>query len=291
MKLTISRRRLALHRASGAFLGTGLALAGSRLTQGLSRAVAPAVAKAAPSASLPSQTMAPMSVLVVTATAGFRHDSIPTAVRKVVGMGQQDGDWTTTVLDEVADLSSFGATLLSSYHVLCFLNTSGELPLDTRQRAAMVDFVKFGGGFVGTHSATDTLYGWQQYGDLIGGYFREHPWSQRVRLRVEDDTHPATTPDLLPRSWEIEDEIYVFRSSVRARPDVRVLASLDTSSVDTSDIAAPDGAEAGDFPLIWCAQYGAGRVFYNALGHLDAVWEDPRFSAHLRAAILWAGGR
>jgi type 1 glutamine amidotransferase len=283
MKLTRVSRRTGLRVSSGAFLGGGLALTRIGLSQ--------AASSASPRSRALTQALAPLNVLVVTATAGFRHDSIPTAIRVVTQIGQQDGAWTTTVLGEVGDLTSFGPALLSRHQVLCFLNTSGELPLEAPQRAALLDFVKSGGGFVGTHSATDTLYGWLQYGDLIGGYFREHPWSQRVTLRIEDETHPATAPDVLPRSWEIEDEIYVFRSSVRARPNVRVLASLDTASVDTSGVATPDGAVAGDFPLIWCAQYGAGRVFYNALGHPDAVWEDLRFGAHLRAAILWTAGR
>ncbi len=33
-----------------------------------------------------------------------------------------------------------------------------------------------GKGFVGVHSAIDTYYKWPEYGEMIGGYFNQHPW-------------------------------------------------------------------------------------------------------------------
>jgi type 1 glutamine amidotransferase len=60
-----------------------------------------------------------------------------------------------------------------------------------------------------------------------------------------------------------------------------VLLSLDAGSVGAG----------GDFPLAWCATYGAGRVFYNALGHFESTWDDARFQQHLLSALRWAAGR
>ena len=93
---------------------------------------------------------------------------------------------------------------------------------------------------------------------------------------------------MLPPSFEIADEIYVFRADVRARPDTRVLLSLDTSSVG---FTVPSAGAPNDFPLAWCSTYGAGRVLYNALGHADAVWQDPHITAHLYAALHWLAER
>ena len=39
-----------------------------------------------------------------------------------------------------------------------------------------------GKGFAGIHSATDTFYGWPEYGALVGAYFDGHPWHQPVTL-------------------------------------------------------------------------------------------------------------
>ena len=48
-----------------------------------------------------------------------------------------------------------------------------------------------GKGFLGTHSATDTFYKWPEYGDMIGGYFDDHPWTQEVT--INDAGHASST--------------------------------------------------------------------------------------------------
>ena len=132
--------------------------------------------------------------------------------------------------------------------------------------------------------ATDTLYEWPEYGELIGAYFDGHPWTQEVGIEVEDQEHPAMRP--LPPSFRIMDEIYQFRSFSRER--VHVLMKLDTRTVDLN---APGVARGdGDFALAWTRKYGEGRVFYTALGHFESTWNDPRFQAMLGGAIAWITG-
>jgi type 1 glutamine amidotransferase len=77
--------------------------------------------------------------------------------------------------------------------VVMFAPTSGELPLTDAQKAALLDFVHRGGGFIGIHSATDTLYDWPDYGRLVGAYFKAHSWTQVATVTVEDRAHPVTT--------------------------------------------------------------------------------------------------
>jgi type 1 glutamine amidotransferase len=43
-----------------------------------------------------------------------------------------------------------------------------------------------------------------------------------------------------------------------------------------------------DYAMIWCREFGKGRVFYSALGHRDEVWKDPRFQTMLLQALRWA---
>jgi len=237
-------------------------------------------------AASPADPTTPFGVLVVTATTGFRHDSIPTATETIRRLGQDSGAFITTVIPEAADLSLVTPELLAQQQVVCFVSTSGELPLSDEQKQALLDFVRAGGGFFGAHSATDTFYNWPAYGDLIGAYFREHPWLQPITVTVEDREHPATRA--LPPSFEIADEIYVFRNDVRARPTTRVLMSLDASSVG---FTVPSAGAPNDFPLAWSSAYGAGRVLYNALGHADSVWQHPHFTTHLQSALSWLAGR
>ena len=161
--------------------------------------------------------------------------------------------------------------------------TSGELPLNESQLSALIQFVRDGGGFAGSHCAADTLYQQPAYGEMLGAYFDGHPWHQRVRIRVEDRAHPATLH--LGREFEIEDEIYQFREPYD-RDHLSVLLSLDTSSVDLHrpEVRRTDG----DFALSWCRSFGAGRVFYTALGHRPEVWRDGRFRKHLLGGCTWA---
>ena len=152
------------------------------------------------------------------------------------------------------------------------------------QKTAFLEFIRNGGGFVGIHSATDTFYDWPEYGALIGGYFDNHPWREEVSVRVEDQTHPATKH--LAERFQINDEIYQFKQWSRDR--VNVLMSLDTQSVDTTRDSVHRSDN--DFALTWSHSYGDGRVFYTALGHEDAVWQDDRFQRLIVNGIVWAIG-
>ena len=47
----------------------------------------------------------------------------------------------------------------------------------------------------------------------------------------------------------------------------------------------------GDYPLAWAHAVGNGRAYYNALGHFDDTWRDPRFQRQLTGAIRWTARR
>jgi type 1 glutamine amidotransferase len=213
-------------------------------------------------------------VLMLTATAGFRHDSIATARQVMTQLGTTTGEFTVTFAD---DVSAVNEASLASHDVLFFALTSGELPFTSAQKAAILAFVARGGGVLGAHSATDTLYDWPEYGALIGAYFKEHPWTRQATVIVEDVAHPATSG--LGDRFSIEEEFYTFRDN--PRPRVHVLLRLDAASV----------GETGDYPLAWTLTQGSGRVYYNALGHFPATWNDRRFQQQLVAAVRWAARR
>ena len=169
---------------------------------------------------------------------------------------------------------------LKQYEAVVFY-TTGELPISAEQKAAFLDFIKGGKGFVGIHSATDTFYKWPEYGEMIGGYFDKHPWHQEVTIKVEAPKHPATRH--LGASFKLADEIYQFKDFSRAR--VNVLLSLDTGSVDLNRPGVHRADR--DFALAWWRNYGRGRVFYTALGHRAEVWQDVRYQQHLLGALRW----
>lgn len=223
---------------------------------------------------------APLRVLYFTLSAGYRHEVIPESEAILRALGERSGRFRVTVSQDPALLR---ADVLAGYDVLVFY-TTGELPIDTTQKQALLDFVAGGKGFVGVHSASDTFYQWPGYGRMLGGYFDGHPWHQPVRIRTEDRAHPATRH--LPPMFGLHDEIYQFKAW--SRGDVQVLLSLDPASVDLA--AAGVHRTDRDFALAWTRRQGKGRVFYTALGHRPEVWRDDRFQQMLVEAIAWAGG-
>ena len=231
-------------------------------------------------ASVAAAFAAPRKVLYLTHSAGFRHGSITVSRQVLESLASRSGALEVTSTEEVSAISSSN---LRDYDVVFFF-TSGELALSDRQKQDLMAFVREGKGFGGVHSATDTLYQWPEYGELIGGYFDGHPWTQQVSIDVEDPDHPAMRH--LAPSFRISDEIYQFRAFSRDR--VRVLMTLDTATVDLR--AQGVNRADRDFALAWCRTYGQGRVFYTALGHGDETWIDPRFQTMLLNALLWLAG-
>ncbi|CAA9370138.1 MAG: Cytochrome c551/c552 [uncultured Chloroflexia bacterium] len=223
-----------------------------------------------------------VQVLMFTKTAGFRHGSIPTSKEVMEALSKTHG----FELNITEDASVFAEDVLSTYDVIMFASTTGEV-LNAAQRGALEGFIAAGGGFVGVHAASDTLYTWPWYGELVGAYFNGHPlWTSVATLHNEDPDHPSSQH--LGRSFQLRDEWYFFDRNPRS--DVHVLLTLDGSS--NAVLATYARARGnGDHPITWCHPYGGGRSWYTALGHRSAVWRDVRFQEMLLGGTLWAAGR
>ena len=217
---------------------------------------------------------------------GYAHDSVSHAMYTMAKIGQESGRFDVMFRTDVELLTKKkldgNRKNLDYFHAVMFY-TTGELPLDASQKADLLSFVRDDGkGFLGTHAATDTCYQWPEYGELIGGYFDEHPWHQEVTIKVEDRNFPATRH--FPPSFSITDEIYQFKSWSRDR--VKVVMSLDNSSVDLTKKTVKRADK--DFAVAWYRQYGKGRVFYCSLGHRDSVWDVPEIQKMWLEALRWA---
>jgi hypothetical protein len=164
------------------------------------------------------------------------------------------------------------------------LFTIGETPWSDAQRSVFVNGVRSGRTAVlAVHAATDSCYGWEDYGRLVGARFNGHPWTQEMTLDVLEAGHPALAH--LGPTWRWRDEVYQFRD---LRPDARVLLRARDEELD---LAAPGAARPDfGFPLSWCFSEGAGRVFSSTLGHFPAAWENTSYLRHLAGGLAWALG-
>jgi type 1 glutamine amidotransferase len=216
-----------------------------------------------------------LNILVFSKTAGFRHDCIPdahAAIQKVCDAQK----WTAT---HTEDSGVFVPGNLKNFDVVVFECTTGDV-LNDAQQAAFEAFVKNGGGYVGVHAASDTEYDWPWYGRLVGAYFKGHPAIQPATILVEDRKHPSTK--MLPHPWKRTDEWYSFRSN--PRQEVHVLACLDDNSYK-------GGTMGSDHPIMWCHDFGGGRAWYTAMGHVKESYTEPLFMSSLQEGIRWASAK
>jgi type 1 glutamine amidotransferase len=240
-------------------------------------------------AQMPPNRMA--RVLVVAQTNGFEHDSVPDAMAAVYRMGHESRLWETTLRTDTEnitkkDLKKGNFKSLNYFDALVFASTTGELDLTDDQKADMMSFIKEDGkGFVGIHAALDTNYRWPEYGEMIGGWFNEHPWGTfNAPIILEDPTFPAVKH--FPAAFVKHDEIYQAKEWSRGK--VNVLLRLDETKLDFNNPRVH--RDDHDFAVAWSKMHGKGRVFYSTLGHTKEAWDDPDIQKMYFEAIKWVLG-
>jgi uncharacterized protein len=229
-------------------------------------------------------------ILAIGEVKGYQHDSVSHALATIEQLGQQTGLWDTYIRTDCElvtkqKLSAGNAKNLDYFDAVVFY-TTGELDMSDQQKTDLLSFVKDDGkGFIGIHSATDTFYKWPEYGDMIGGWFDQHPWGTFFApVVVEDPQFPGM--NVFPTAFTFEDEIYQIKNF--SRDNVRVLMTLDANKLD---LANPNVHRTDrDFAVAWARNYGKGRVYYNTLGHRVETWDRPDFRESITQGIEWALG-
>jgi type 1 glutamine amidotransferase len=230
-------------------------------------------------------------VLVIGQTNGWNHDSVPDAMAAIYNMGHETGLWDTTMRTDTKLLTKkelpVNAKNLNYFDVIVFASTTGELDLDDSQKADILSFIKEDGkGFVGIHAALDTNYKWPEYGEMIGGWFDQHPW-MTFNAPIINESPSSPIVSQFPHEFVKYDEIYQPKDW--SRDKVNVLLSLDASRLDYANNPRIH-REDHDFAVAWTKMYGKGRVFYSTLGHTEESWDDPDIRKMYFEAIKWVLG-
>src|SRR5215467_8351552 len=228
-------------------------------------------------------------LLVIGEEKGYRHEAVSHAMATMERLGRETGLWTTTIRTDTEALTKkkleYNAKNLNDFDAVMFY-TGGELEMSAEQKTALLSFVRDDGkGLVGVHSATITFTSWPEYGEMIGGYFDEHPWGTfDAPIIVEDPVFPGMQQ--WPKSFVWKDEIYQLKDFSREK--VRVLMRLDASKLDLNNPRVHRQDQ--DFAVAWAKTYGKGRVFYSTLGHVEQNWDDLKMQKMYVEAIKWAMG-
>lgn len=236
-----------------------------------------------------AESQAKKHLLVIGEEKGYRHEAVSHAMATIERMGRESGLWDTTIRTDTEALTKkkleYNAKNLNDFDAVLFY-TGGNLEMNDEQKAALTSFVREDGkGFVGVHSATITFTNWPEYGEMIGGYFDEHPWGTfDAPIVVEDPDFPGMQQ--WGKSFVLRDEIYQLKDF--SRDKVRVLMRLDASKLDLNNPRVH--RKDRDFAVTWAKQYGKGRVYYSTLGHVEQNWDDPRLQKMYLEAIKWAMG-
>jgi type 1 glutamine amidotransferase len=240
----------------------------------------------------------PHHVLVLGGAHGWHHDSIPSGMAAVFNWGRATHQWETELRTDFTLVNARGGKPMNSgfqpqglrdFDAIVIVSATGDWGLDASQKAALLDFVRSGGGLVVMHGGLDANHGWQDYVDMVGGEFAAHPFNTGTwplfpfPLVNENPDTPMTSS--LPRQFVKQEEVYVVRNF--SRDDAEVLISVDKNQLDMRPVDAwlpPDH----DVPVAWIKKYGKGRVFASSFGHAAEAFDDPEVARMYTEAIKWA---
>ncbi len=175
-------------------------------------------------------------------------------------------------------------------------------------------YMREGGGLVVIHAANNAWGDWEEFNKMIGlGGWGERPLTKGSQIYYKDDNEyiepsngeeSSHGPEIeflltirspehpimkgLPKKWmHTKDELYD-----RLRGPAKNVTVLATAFSDVEGNAQPwalDNKGSGrDEPLLMTINYGMGRIFHSALGHMDFSMESVGFITSLQRGVEWA---
>ena len=179
--------------------------------------------------------------------------------------------------DSTQDWNQLAMPTLKKYQLVIFLDTR---PDSGAQRAAFRQYMEEGGAWMGFHfsafalTRSDYPQNWNWYHeDFLGsGEYVSNTWRPTsARLRLEDRAHPVATrlPAVITSS---PNEWYRWKNDLRKNKDIKILASIDTSSFPLGTGPKPQEIwHSGYYPVVW-TNTKFKMVYFN-MGHNDIDYE------------------
>ena len=256
-----------------------------------------------------AESQKPKKILFFSKSSGFEHSVIkrgksgePSYAEKLLTEWAPKHQYEFTFSK---DGSLFNKQYIDGFDAF-FFYTTGDLteagtdkqpPMTKEGKAAFLDAIRNGKGFIGSHSASDTFHSpgnkeigparFKSDGDnvdpyiaMIGGEFIKHGAQQKSHLICSDQKFPGL--EKFPQDFNVNEEWYSLKNFA---PNLHVLLVQDTSGMTGHEYERPP------YPSTWARMYGKGRVFYTNMGHREDIWTNPVFQDVLFSGIDWALGR
>ena len=175
------------------------------------------------------------------------------------------------------DWSKLNSDTLSHYQVVIFLDTRPDVP---DQRMAFQKYMENGGAFMGFHfsafalTPSDYPQNWDWFHNyfLGSGEYVSNTWRPTSAiLKVENRNHPVTRH--LPAKFKSQpNEWYRWQNDLRTNPDIKILASIDSTSFPLGTGPKPHEIwHSGYYSVVWTnTKY---RMIYINMGHNDIDYE------------------
>ncbi|WP_026263909.1 ThuA domain-containing protein [Paenibacillus terrigena] len=161
------------------------------------------------------------------------------------------------------------AERLASVDLIVPVWTMGAI--EKEQLDPLLAAVKEGGtGIAGCHGGMgDSFRNEVEYQYMVGGQWVAHPGNDGVTYTVRMKDHSS------PLTQGIEDFTVVSEKYyMHVDPAIQVHAVTDFGDVE--------------MPVVWTKTYGAGKVYYNSLGHQANIVRMPQTLELMRRGLLWA---
>src|SRR5260221_2656990 len=246
-------------------------------------------------------------VLFFSKSSGFEHsaikrkgDELSFAENILKDLGPKQGiDFTFSKdgrLFPPDSIAKFDAFFFYTTGNLTTVGTDKNPPMSPEGKAAFLEAIKNGKGFIGTHSASDTFHTnepteesdragrYENFGEkadpyirMLGGEFIKHGPQQKATMRVVDQNFPGMKE--AGPSFELNEEWYSLKDFSE---NLHVLLVQETAGMKGEEYDRPA------YPATLARMHGKGRVFYTSMGHREDVWTNALFQEILFGGIAWA---
>lgn len=244
-------------------------------------------------------------ILFFTKSSGYEHsvikasDRAPSHAEAVLAELARAHGWEITHTKDgrvftAEDLARYDAVFFYTTGDLTTAGTDATPPMPPAGKAALLDAIRNGKGFIGAHAATDTFHSpgsrfaragatADPYLRMLGAEFIQHGQQQRARMICADPKFPGCAE--LSGGFELFEEWYSFKDY---EPDLHVILVQDTTGM--AKTGRDSVYERPPYPATWTRLHGKGRVFYTSMGHREDVWTNPVFQRILAGGIAWVLG-
>jgi type 1 glutamine amidotransferase len=240
-------------------------------------------------ASAQTQAQAPkLQALIITGQNVHDWRGVEPVLRKIL---EDTGRFEVRVVEE---FRGAGPETLAPYDVVIlnyYERKKPELRWGERADNALLNYVKGGKGVVVFHFATAAFEGWTEYEKMCGGNWRpnngHHSARHDFKVDIKDFDHPITR-GMKASFPQPTDELYA-NLKWQPKETYHVLATAwDDHALYKGKAKQPTPGPGLDHPMLWTLQYGAGRVFVDALGHDAEAMKGAGFIATLARGTEWA---